>query len=207
MKNSITHVIFDLGGVLIKLSPPETFLSYLKENGISQEQMALFMPDMDRLGKGEVSLVDIHRKLVQAGFSAGFEPFKTAFINYMLGDEVDGMIPFLEQLKEDFNISILSNTNAWHVDYIRNQYGLFSLMDNLFFSNEIGLLKPDKAIFQHVLTALSVEPRSVLFLDDIAENIESAKSLGINTIHVKHNHYSGDEIKAFLESKKKAGLS
>ncbi len=49
-----------------------------------------------------------------------------------------------------------------------------------FFSSSIGLVKPSAAIFEHVLTELSVAPEQVTFVDDAAANIATARSLGID---------------------------
>jgi putative hydrolase of the HAD superfamily len=46
-------------------------------------------------------------------------------------------------------------------------------------SNEVGLIKPDPAIFTTALDLLDVAPTQAIFIDDIAENVEAARALGI----------------------------
>ena len=46
-------------------------------------------------------------------------------------------------------------------------------------SNEVGLLKPDPAIFETALDLLGVLPQQAIFVDDIAENVEAARELGM----------------------------
>lgn len=52
-----------------------------------------------------------------------------------------------------------------------------------FFSGQLGLIKPDVRIFEHVLNELAAAPGDVLFVDDNLPNIEAARSLGLRTVH------------------------
>ncbi len=52
--------------------------------------------------------------------------------------------------------------------------------ERLYFSCRLGLVKPDPAIFTHVLTELAVAPEAVTFLDDRADNVAAAAALGID---------------------------
>lgn len=62
--------------------------------------------------------------------------------------------------------------------------------DKIFVSYELGLLKPNKAIYQSVLEKLNAKPEEVIFIDDKRENVEAAKSLGINGIVFDRNTIS-----------------
>lgn len=56
---------------------------------------------------------------------------------------------------------------------------LFSLFDRVYFSFEMGLVKPDTAIYLQVLTEQNLQVQEVLFFDDNVANINSAKGIGI----------------------------
>jgi putative hydrolase of the HAD superfamily len=55
----------------------------------------------------------------------------------------------------------------------------------VFFSGDIGLVKPDPEIYKHVLSELGVEPEGTLFVDDREENVRSAGELGIRVHHYR----------------------
>ncbi|WP_159802916.1 HAD family hydrolase [Arthrobacter zhaoguopingii] len=63
--------------------------------------------------------------------------------------------------------------------------------EKLFFSSSLRLIKPDGAIFSHVLAELGTEPGRVLFIDDSAANIAAARGLGIDArLHLRETDLS-----------------
>jgi HAD superfamily hydrolase (TIGR01509 family) len=54
-----------------------------------------------------------------------------------------------------------------------------------FLSFELGLVKPDRAIFETVAGRLPAEPHRVLFLDDNVVNVEGATDFGFRARHVR----------------------
>src|SRR5690606_12199127 len=86
---------------------------------------------------------------------------------------------------------LLSNTNNIHLASINNYTSStfkFKNLDELFikayYSHQIGLRKPNKAIFEFVLKDAQLFAEETLFIDDSLEHIESAKALGIKTYHL-----------------------
>jgi glucose-1-phosphatase len=55
----------------------------------------------------------------------------------------------------------------------------------LFLSSTIGLRKPDAAAYDHVVKAIGVPPKRIVFFDDLAENIEGARARGLIAVHVR----------------------
>lgn len=87
-------------------------------------------------------------------------------------------------------VHILSNIGGHHVDAIKSNWsGFFDGAAGLFLSYEIGLRKPDPAIYHHVLDHLGAEASQCFFIDDRPENIEAACEAGINAHHfIPENH-------------------
>ena len=56
-------------------------------------------------------------------------------------------------------------------------------MDELYVSYKIGALKPSQQFFKFILDKENVKPEETLFIDDSLNNVQAAKSLGINIIH------------------------
>jgi len=105
-----------------------------------------------------------------------------------------GVGPFYEETletmswlrKEGIEIGLLSNA----LPNLADTGQTLAAEDKIFVSYELGLLKPDKAIYQSVLAKLNVKPEEVIFIDDKRENVEAAKSLGINGIVFDRNTIS-----------------
>ncbi|GAA3723489.1 HAD family hydrolase [Salinactinospora qingdaonensis] len=67
----------------------------------------------------------------------------------------------------------------------------------LFFSCDIGLSKPDPAIYRHVLSELASSPSETIFVDDREDNIVTAKELGIDA----HHYTDAAELESFLSDR------
>src|SRR3989442_5016510 len=79
--------------------------------------------------------------------------------------------------------AFLSNGVPEAMARIRTDRPLEGWFDVVIVSCEVGVAKPDPAIFQMCLSRLSVEPRHALFVDDRIENIDGAARIGIQTFH------------------------
>jgi putative hydrolase of the HAD superfamily len=87
----------------------------------------------------------------------------------------------------------LSNTSSIHAErFTKVSLGplgqnLFSLFNQVYYSFEMGLVKPDPIIYHRVLTEQGFSPSQVLFFDDNLANINSAKSIGIDSYLIDPN--------------------
>ena len=81
-----------------------------------------------------------------------------------------------------FQTALLSNLHLRFSAHLRSNSEWLQLFDHLIFSSEVGLLKPDPAIFLNCLEALRVKPEQALFIDDRGANVETAIALGIYAI-------------------------
>ena len=87
-------------------------------------------------------------------------------------------------------MALLSNTNPIHIDEVRRRLGPFGYgefarcFERVFYSFNMGLRKPDPAIYAAVDRELDItSPAEVLFVDDNAANIASAEAYGWRTLH------------------------
>jgi len=74
---------------------------------------------------------------------------------------------------------LLSTTNEPHVTWLREHYGyVFDLFDHCFLTCEIGLRKPDLALFRHAESVTQQPPERHVFVDDREENVAGARAAG-----------------------------
>jgi epoxide hydrolase-like predicted phosphatase len=88
-------------------------------------------------------------------------------------------------LRGRYQIAVLSNAFPTQSEVIRDYHGIdvcaeFDVYVN---SAEVGLSKPDPAIYHLTLERLGVAPEQAIFLDDSLRNVDSARQVGIQTIH------------------------
>ncbi len=80
---------------------------------------------------------------------------------------------------------LLSNTDSIHISHFEQQNGkgfyeaFYNCFEKVYFSFEMGMRKPDSAIYQRVLNEQQLDPATVLFVDDKKENTDAAAELGI----------------------------
>ena len=96
-----------------------------------------------------------------------------------------GTETLLESLHTRARLVLISNTNSWHVEYIRKQYTFLEHFDALILSYDIGVRKPDPRIFRAALDAAGVPPDQCLYFDDLEGNIRAANRLGIPSVLFK----------------------
>ena len=187
----VNTIIFDLGGVLLNIDYHLTINAFKKlgfsdfETTFSQFKQADFS---DLYETGKISSLDFYKAIIKNN-EITFDEFKTAW-NALLLDFPKKRFQLLSNLSENFNLFLCSNTNELHYNAFQeivNQYeeDFDSLFLKPYYSHQIGLRKPNTAIFEYILQQNNLNPKEVLFLDDSIQHIETAKGLGIKTIHIK----------------------
>lgn len=84
-----------------------------------------------------------------------------------------------------FRIGILSNMGEELLRYMRQEFGWLNLFDHHTWSCELGIAKPDPAIYIHTCEKLDILPAEALFLDDKPENIAAAEAVGMIAIQFR----------------------
>lgn len=110
--------------------------------------------------------------------------------NSMLKDLPQHRLTFIQKLAADKNykLILLSNTNELHIDWVKENIPTYETFKNCFdafyLSHEIGLRKPDKAVFEFILSNNQIVAKDCLFIDDTKEHIIGASKLGIHTWNI-----------------------
>lgn len=192
--NHIDAIIFDLGGVILNIDYQATIDAFT-DLGIEnfQEQFSQLKQNklFDDYETGRISsqvFLDALQSILPVGVSN--QAILDAW-NAILKDLPPHRLHVLEQVKKQKPTFLLSNTNDLHIQsfnqYLSKTFNLDSLapyFDKLYLSYEVGMRKPDAEIFEHVLNEQRLKPERSLFIDDTIIHIESARSLGIQTLHL-----------------------
>jgi putative hydrolase of the HAD superfamily len=190
--SGIKTIIFDLGGVLLNIDYHLTINAFEKlgfedfESTFSQFKQSNMS---DLYEKGVISSVDFYKSIITDD-SVAFQDFETAW-NTLLIDFPESRFNLLQNLSDSFSLFLCSNTNEMHYEAFQkivNQYDddFDSLFTRAYYSHHISLRKPDKEIFEYILSENNLIANEVLFVDDSIQHIETAKGLGIKTIHIKN---------------------
>jgi len=198
----IKNIVFDLGNVLLDLNfshTEEAFRELLQEDFeeayLAYEAAQLF----ERLEIGKISPFEFVN-----GMRAATEvPLTDDDIidawNAILQGISKERLQWLKNLKADYKIYLLSNTNAIHIlwldEYLQDTHqqnlaNFLDLFDAHFLSFQLKMRKPDTSIFQHVLSETGIKAAETLFIDDRQDNVATAAGLGFQT----YQHAPSKEI-------------
>lgn len=193
--NNFENIIFDLGGVIINLDESRTIKAFARlsrQPFASINKQILNFDEYHLLEKGLISNHEF-RNLVRRKFDieASDEQID-ACMNAMLLDIPIERIELLKSLKK-FSLFLLSNTNAIHyaffnqiVNKLTGEDNIDAYFDKTYYSHKVHMRKPDSEIFKLVISENNLNPRTTLFLDDNQINLDGARSVGIQTLHVQN---------------------
>ncbi len=181
----IEVILFDLGGVLIELGESPFNLDWVDPgNHETTSNWHLSSANMG-FDKGLISAQSFARAFkADLKLNASPQQIIDHFRNWPIGP-YNGVHKLLQSLRAQYRIAILTNTNALHWPRIVDEFDLIAEAEQVFASHQLGMIKPEVEIYQHVLAQLEVAPQRVLFLDDNQNNIDTAQQLGLQGLQVK----------------------
>ena len=179
--------IFDVGGVLITNQMEHVWRDVLETLQLEEPVFRTAWREMGpALGSGQIEEAEFWRRFLERTGATGTLPEESLFVReygrrWAVHQEVLDLVARLKEL--GLKTAVLSNTITAHVAHNRAK-GLYDAFDVLVFSNEVGLNKPDAAIYRHTLeqVGLTHRPQAAFFVDDLQENVEAARSLGMHGI-------------------------
>ncbi|MGY6741210.1 MAG: HAD family hydrolase [Cecembia sp.] len=194
---NVDFFIFDLGNVIIdidydfSINELKKILPEHKHDLTSQFFPSQFHKDYE---KGLISSAEF-RNEVRRLYQEDWTDDQIDHVwNSLLRTIPQERIDLVNTLKSDFGTGILSNTNAIHIDkmgeILQSQHGeksVYELCHHAFLSHEMGLAKPDEAIYEAVLDVIKLPAHKVLFFDDLEANIKGAKNVGLQVQHITHS--------------------
>jgi glucose-1-phosphatase len=194
-KIEIKNIIFDWGGVLTDLHLDATKkafqqlgLAVYDESVPHDPHNNIFIP----FEIGKISPEEFRNRIRLGASSVLTDNEIDNAWNAMLGELPAERWKLLEKAAKYCRTFLLSNTNAIHVPYyfhylqkVYGTYGYTHLFEKTYFSFELGLRKPNRDIFQYAIGDAGIDPQETLFIDDFIENIETARQLGFQTVHLK----------------------
>tara|TARA_R110002050_G_scaffold221441_1_gene357290 strand:- start:81909 stop:82544 length:636 start_codon:yes stop_codon:yes gene_type:complete len=186
----ISAIIFDLGGVILHLDYNLTVKAFEKlgmENPselFSKKSQTSFFDDFET---GKITAAQFRTEIKDLLPGTVSDSQIDAAWNAMLLDFPLHRFEFIQAISTQRRIFLLSNTNEihmkWFKNYVNQLFGeneFFGLFEVTYLSNEMGLRKPDVAIFNHVVAQNKLDANSTLFIDDSPQHVAGAKEAGLH---------------------------
>ncbi|WP_373072167.1 HAD family hydrolase [Zeaxanthinibacter enoshimensis] len=199
----ISNIIFDFGDVFLNLDKTAPY------RDLSEQELVQAGPELYAINSAyEIGTLDsptFIKKMGQLFIGRSSHELEILW-NSMLLDLPEERLLFLEKLsaEEPYRLFLLSNTNELHISHVKASIGRdrFSRFKNCFeqfyLSHEIGLRKPEEAVFRYVLEENKLKPEETLFIDDTLEHVEAARRLGIKGWHLQVGEEDVTQLKSRL---------
>jgi putative hydrolase of the HAD superfamily len=206
LREDVRNLVFDLGGVIINLSFDRTYQAFSRLSGKTVEEIMDIARSSSEFLQYETGKISSHqfREFIRdsMGIHEPDEIIDDAW-NAMLLDIPGKRLNALSRLKQKYRTFLLSNTNAIHVKAFEeilmgsgSGKSISDYFETVYYSHEVGLRKPDPALYRYVTESNNLVPQQSVFFDDTLLNLESAGEAGLKTVHVTN----ADELFKKLDS-------
>ncbi|WFP62319.1 HAD family phosphatase [Mesorhizobium sp. WSM4904] len=177
----IRHIVFDIGRVLIHYDPNLAFSRLIPD---ADERKWFFDHvctsewniEQDRgrtWEEAEALLIAEHPD--HAENIRNFRRHWHDMVPHAYDDSVAIMVGLIESGRD---VTMLTNFAADTFTEARQRFGFLDRPRGVTVSGEIGLIKPDQAIYDHHVASFDLEPAATLFIDDSQKNVDGAKAAG-----------------------------
>ncbi|MBP1682869.1 MAG: putative superfamily hydrolase [Ignavibacteriaceae bacterium] len=180
-KRKYSAIVFDLGQVLLRFDY-KYFVEKVNRHkaGIGERFLEHYKNNYEIHRDFEKGLISekyfISRMLEFLDHTIDEETFSKYWSDiFSFNDDVIALLPVL---KKKYKLYLISNTNSIHKKYGYQNYEFLKLFDKLILSHEVKFIKPEKEIYLEVQKVSGFPSEEHIFVDDILEYVDAAKSLG-----------------------------
>jgi 2-haloacid dehalogenase len=195
----IEAVVFDLGGVLIDWNPRHLYRQLFAGDAAAMERFLAEVCTQDwnvRQDAGRPFAEGVAE--LQARFPAHADLIAAYDARWgeMLAGPIEDNVALLAELAQaGVPLYALSNWSAEKFPIARGRFDFLDWFAGIVVSGEVGLVKPDPAIFRHAIERFALTPEATIFIDDSAHNAAAAATLGFAAVHMRSPGQLREELR------------
>lgn len=179
------NIVFDLGGVVFNWQP-DALVRGVYSDARTQtlvKTRILQHDDWLEIDRGSLSWPDaIKRGAARTGLSIDSVTRLFDAVPPSL-TPIQGTIDLIRKLREsEHPLFVLSNISLEAITYLERKHDIWDAFCGVVVSSRIGAIKPEIEIYQYLLHEYRLAGSDTVFIDDMAENLSAAATLGIQTI-------------------------
>jgi putative hydrolase of the HAD superfamily len=183
------NIIFDLGGVILNWDPDAIIRKLFSEPSLCQRiRSEIFEhPDWLELDRGTLDPGE-----AMSGFAArsGINLIDIKQLMHIVPESltpIPGSLDLIRQVKaRGHSLFCLSNMHQASFSFLAAEYTFWNIFSGIVISAHVKMIKPDPAIYLHLLDKYDLAPGETIFVDDMPVNLAAADRLGIQTILFKN---------------------
>ena len=197
----INNVIFDAGGVLLEWNPPRVIAEMYPDAQVQAEirEFIFEHPDWHEFDRGTITY-----ETAATHFSklSGRSPDEVRALLRATAESlqpIDGTIRLLEELAAaGINLYLLSNMPVSTFEILSKRHAFFAHFKHMVISGAILMLKPEAAIYKHLVETTGIVPGESVFIDDLTRNVIAARESGLHAIQFTTPEACRAELRAYL---------
>jgi putative hydrolase of the HAD superfamily len=187
-------VVFDVGGVIVRWQPnelmrhcfPRHAVDEASADAVKAQVFQTFTPDADwsAFDRGVVEPDMLAMRIAQR---TGLPREGVLALIDSIPDHLQplpGSVALIERVRAaGHRLALLSNMPRPYAAHLEDSHECFGWFEHRAWSGRLGVMKPQRSIFDHVQSALSLDLAHAIFIDDHAGNIEAARGYGWKALH------------------------
>jgi putative hydrolase of the HAD superfamily len=195
-------VVFDVGGVIVQWQPLQLMREHLPMSAPEDAHEQVFQswaPGADWLefDRGTVGPDALAERIARrTGYPRANIDALIGAIGAHLKPMPDSVALVARVQAAGHALGLLSNMPRTYADHLEAAHDCFGWFDHRAWSGHVGLVKPDRAFFDHVLARLAVEPSQAVFIDDHIGHVEAARRYGWSAVHFQSAAQAEQDLRA-----------
>lgn len=201
MNKKIKAVIWDMGGVLLRSTNWSPRKQLAQDHGLTLDGIHDLVFNSESAIKATVGEIDEETHWKNIGNHLDIDEAELLQFQkrFWEGDSLDSeLVNFIRGLKSAYTTALLSNAWTGARRVLTHTKPCIDAFHISVFSCEIGLAKPDPAIYAHIIKLCDVDANEAIFVDDVVENIEAANLFGIHGVLFKNSAQAIKDVQTIL---------
>ncbi|MFA9404409.1 MAG: HAD family hydrolase [Anaerolineales bacterium] len=199
----IKAVIWDLGGVIVRTMDTSFREEWEDRFNLQPGELhdIVFDGPTGRLASiGQVGPDEVWDSIAER-FDLSQDECVNLQEDFWRGDRVDKhLVSFIDWIHHGYKSGLVSNAWLSLRNLIEVEWKIDYLFDDVLISAEVGVTKPDPAIYEQSLTNLDVNPENAIFVDDFKVNIHAAENLGMKTVWFQSTSQTIEAVESLLKT-------
>lgn len=190
--------VFDIGGVLIDWNPRHLYRKLFEDESAMEDFLSSVCTPGWNLEQDRGRPWDEAVALLAGQFPEQAELIAAYHLRWeeMVPGPIPGTADIVESLKARGPVYAITNFSAEKLRLAQRRFDVLNRFDGMVVSGAIGLLKPDPAIYRHLLDTHGLDPAETLFIDDAEANIAGARAVGMHA----HLFTGADSLRQHLRN-------
>ncbi|PWH16709.1 MAG: hypothetical protein DDG59_09185 [Anaerolineae bacterium] len=199
---TIRTILFDFGGVLLRTENHQPRRNLAANYGLDEDELVYLVfgsPSALSATVGEIT-AEQHWQEVARALGASTDQIPALKTQFFAGDRLDeAFVQLIRSYRKTHRIGLLSN--AWDDlrSVLKDQLAILDIFDEVIISAEVGLMKPDRRIYELAAQTFRVPPQEAVFIDDLLVNVQAAQEAGMKAIQFRSTPQTIHDLQHLLE--------